>query len=164
MKIALTGHRPQRLFGNNLKNGKWQKISEWIKTTLVQNGCTVAYSGMASGSDMLFALSVKEIKESGINMDLRLVFPCNGYGSKSKDKRYLSWRREIIDASDERIFMHENWCSTCDDDRDRYMVDNCDKLIAIFDGINAGGVYKTIQYAKSIGKEVIFCPAELVRK
>ena len=86
------------------------------------------------------------------------------YGSKSKDKRYLAWRREIIDASDERIFMHENWCSTCDDDRDRYMVDNCDKLIAIFDGINAGGVYKTIQYAKSIGKEVIFCPAELVRK
>ncbi len=164
MKIALTGHRPQRLFGHNLANEQWQRISEWIKKVLMENECTVAFSGMASGSDMLYALAVKEIKENGIDIDLKLVFPCDGYGSRSKDKRYLTWRQQIIDASDERIFIHDQWCNTADDDRDKYMVDNCDKLIAIFDGIEAGGVFKTINYAKSLGKEIIYCPSELVRK
>lgn len=164
MKIALTGHRPQRLFGNNLMNEQWQRVADWIKTTLLQEQCTVAYSGMAAGSDMLFALAVKDIKDSGICVDLDLVFPCYGYGSKSKDKRYLAWRRDILGASNKRIFIHDEWCETADDDRDKYMVDHCDKLIAIFDGIETGGVFKTINYAKRTGKEVIFCPQELLRK
>lgn len=164
MRIALTGHRPQRLFGGNLMNEQWQRIADWLKVILVQNECTVAYSGMAAGSDMLFALAVKDIKESGIKMDLHLIFPCYGYGSKSDDKRYLGWRRDILKASDERIFIHDEWCKHADDDRDRYMVDHCDKLIAIFDGIETGGVFSTIKYAESQGKEIIYCPLELLRK
>lgn len=164
MKIALTGHRPQRLFGNNLYNPRWQAISKWLKDTLIQNQCSVALSGMAKGSDLLYALAVKELKQDGTNIHLQLVFPCRGYGSNSPDKRYLAWRDEAINAADETIFICDNWTPTADDDRDKYMVDNCDLLIAIFDGIDAGGVYKTIEYAKSIGREVIFCPTELVRK
>lgn len=164
MKIALTGHRTQRLFGDDLMNDQWQAIADWIKITLLKQKCTVAYSGMAAGSDMLFALAVKDINDFGISMDLHLVFPCRGYGSRSKDERYLAWRKDIINASHKSTYIHDEWCKTADDDRDRYMVDHCDKLIAIFDGIEAGGVYKTIEYAKSKGKEIIYCPQELLRK
>ena len=31
MRIALTGHRPQRLFGEDLDNEKWQAIKHWIQ-------------------------------------------------------------------------------------------------------------------------------------
>lgn len=164
MRIALTGHRPQRLFGEDLDNEKWQAIKHWIQKILLENHCTVAYSGMASGSDMLFALAVKELKEKGNNINLKLVFPCKNYGSKSKDKKYLQWRREIIKAADEEIYIHEEWCKTADDDRDKYMVKHCNALIAIFDGNNVGGVYNTIQYAKKDNKSIIYCPDKLVKK
>ena len=164
MKIALTGHRPQRLFGNNLSNTKWQAVSAWIKDVLIRNNCTVAFSGMAKGSDLLYALAVKDLAEKGYNINLNLIFPCKGYGSNSPDKRYLMWYQQAIDAANKITYIHKEWTPTADDDRDKYMVDNCDMLIAIFDGIEAGGVFKTIEYAKSLGKPIIFCPQALLAK
>ena len=164
MKIALTGHRPQRLFGEDLENENWTKIRKWLKETLIENNCSLAISGMAAGSDMLFALAVKDLKEQGENIKLELAFPCHGYGRKSSYNKYLQWRQEIIQSADKKTFIHEKWCKTADDDRDKYMVENCDILIAIFDGNNVGGVYHTIQHAKRLGKKIIYCPKELVQK
>ena len=164
MKIALTGHRPQRLFGNNLKNSKWQAVADWIKKTLLEQKCTEAFSGMAKGSDLLYALAVKELNESWRKIKLTLVFPCENYGSNSPDKRYLGWREEVINVATEKIYIHKEYTKTADNDRDKYMVDNCDILIAIFDGIEVGGVYETIKYAESIGKKIIYCPRELLEK
>lgn len=163
MKIALTGHRPQRLFGEDLENKDWTKIREWLKETLIENNCTVAYSGMASGSDMLFALAVLDLK-SEININLNLVFPCKGYGAKSSFSKYHEWRKKIINSSNKQIYIHEKYCKGADDDRDKYMVENCDILITIFDGNNVGGVYNTIKYAKRLGKKIIFCPEDLLKK
>ena len=51
------------------------------KTGLIIGSIAAAVASVAGCVATVKA--VKEIKESGINMDLRLVFPCNGYGSKS---------------------------------------------------------------------------------
>jgi hypothetical protein len=36
------------------------------------------------------------------------------------------------------------------------MVDNCDVLLAVFDGEKAGGTWITVDYAQRIGKPVVF--------
>ena len=36
------------------------------------------------------------------------------------------------------------------------MVNNCDILYAVFDGIKNGGTYITVQYAEKIGKPIIY--------
>lgn len=42
--------------------------------------------------------------------------------------------------------------------RDKYMVDNADKLIAFWDGIEKGGTYDTKIYGESLKKNVIHIP------
>ena len=45
--------------------------------------------------------------------------------------------------------------------RDEYMVEHCDILLAVWDGINIGGVWSTIQYAKKLGKPIIYFPSNI---
>ena len=40
--------------------------------------------------------------------------------------------------------------------RNRYMIDKCDVLIAVYDGFSKGGTYNAINYAKKIGKKIIY--------
>lgn len=42
--------------------------------------------------------------------------------------------------------------------RDKAMVDDSDVVLAVYDGIPAGGTYATIEYAKSKGKQIIYFP------
>ena len=49
MKIAVTGHRP-----NRLKNQQ-DNIRQWLFLQLDKHKCTEAISGMAQGADQIFA-------------------------------------------------------------------------------------------------------------
>ena len=53
MKVAITGHRPARIAG------KEQEIKSWISEYLSTIDCTKAYSGMAQGTDQIFAKVVQ---------------------------------------------------------------------------------------------------------
>lgn len=39
--------------------------------------------------------------------------------------------------------------------RNEYLVDHCDKLIAIYDGSLFGGTYNCVKYANSVSKQII---------
>ena len=80
MRIALTGHRPQRLgLLNDERSEDWKHIKDWLYGMLTIAACvepTDIYSGMASGSDTLLALTAIQMKKNGINMRLHCVLPC----------------------------------------------------------------------------------------
>ena len=42
--------------------------------------------------------------------------------------------------------------------RNHYMIDKCDVLIAVYDGFSKGGTHNAINYAKKLGKKIIFVP------
>lgn len=42
------------------------------------------------------------------------------------------------------------------------MVDHCDILLAVWDGIKSGGVWSTIRKAQKAGKQIIYCPKEVL--
>lgn len=52
-KIAITGHRPPRLLGQE------EMIRKWGREQLLQLQPSVMYNGMAEGTDKLFALLAK---------------------------------------------------------------------------------------------------------
>ena len=70
MKIAVTGHRPNKLYGYNLNNKKNIELKEKFKKILIENNCTEAITGMALGVDTIFALAVLELKSEGYNIKL----------------------------------------------------------------------------------------------
>ena len=110
MKIAITGHRPERL------NGHEQEIRNWIDE---------------------FLTGVK-INDSGII-----------YLHEDINNKYCQYYTENYSKQSYYI-------------RDKYMVDHCDVLLAVWDGKKVGGTWLTVKYAQSIGKEIIFFPQSIL--
>ena len=66
MIICVTGHRPDKLYGYDLTDPRWQDLKNIFKEKLIEMKCTNAISGMALGVDTIFALAVLELKKKGI--------------------------------------------------------------------------------------------------
>lgn len=162
MKVALTGHRPQRLgMPDDELDDKWDEIGNWIRnnliqmlqTTLLEDDSLDVYCGMATGSDILFGTSSAFLKAADIvPLKLHCVLPCKNYNSSHK------YYNDIKMVADEWIELADKFYKGCDNVRDQYLVDHCDVLLAVWDGIKSGGVWSTIRKAQKAGKQIIYCP------
>lgn len=47
MKICVTGHRPNKMYGYDICNKQWTELKEKFKKLLVENKCDEAITGMA---------------------------------------------------------------------------------------------------------------------
>ena len=138
MKIAVTGHRPGRIAG------KEKDIEAWFRKKLTQMDCTEAYSGMAQGSDQIFARVVEDL---GIPL-----ICCYPY----KRSSFHDVEKEINDKANDVRFISDEYSKKSFWVRDKYMVDNCDALLAVFDGEKVGGTWITVNYAEKIGRPVFY--------
>ena len=158
MKVALTGHRPQRLgMPDDELDDKWGEIRGWIVNNLVYILQTTdsldIYCGMASGADILFGMTSIVLKECNvIPLRIHCVLPCKDYNSSHK------YYNDIKLLADEWIELADKFYKGCDNARDQYMIDHCDVLLAVWDGIKSGGVWSTIHRAQKAGKQIIYCP------
>ena len=165
MKVALTSHRPERLgLLSDEGSHEWKNIRDWLVKQitdirmfdLIQNHTTDLYCGMASGSDILFGIIASIYRANALNIKLNCVLPCKEYNSSNK------YYQLIKDNADEWVELSEEFYKGCDNVRDQYMVDHCDVLLAIWDGNKSGGVWSTIRKAQKAGKQIIYCPKEIV--
>ncbi len=76
MIICVTGHRPDKLYGYDLTDPRWQDLKNIFKEKLIEMKCTNAISGMALGVDTIFALAVLELKKEGHPIQLHCALPC----------------------------------------------------------------------------------------
>lgn len=165
MKIALTGHRPQRLdLPEDELSSEWKNINNWLTEQIVkyfEKGIIendeelVAYSGMASGCDIAFGMRVSLLKKM-LKIKLICVLPCKDYNSS-----HVHYE-ELKKDADGWIELSDSFYKGCDNMRDQYLVDKCDVLLAIWDGKKSGGVWSTICKAKKAGKEIIYCPNKML--
>lgn len=149
MIIAGTGHRPPVLFKDNFYSPTnkqkliafaTDKIDEFAKTWHPRlNG---VISGMAQGWD-------NAIAHAALNLNIPLIaaVPFTGMDSKwpkdSKDdyNYLLSKASEVVIVSEGGYANYKFFL------RDQYMVDNCDLLLALYNGNPTGGTAITVKYA-----------------
>lgn len=115
---------------------------------LAAAGVRTFLCGMALGFDLLCAEEVLLLREE---LPVRLVacIPCADQAarySKSARERY----ERILDRCDERAVLHECYCDGCMFERNRYMVDRADLLLAYYTG-RRGGTKYTVGYAEKRG-------------
>ena len=62
---------------------------------------------------------------------------------------------DLLRDSDRIIQLCDNYQRGCYHIRNRYMVEHCDALIAIYNGEPKGGTSYTVNYARKLGKEIV---------
>ena len=141
MIIAGTGHRTHRLQGRDAQ------VQGAVFDLLTELRPTEVISGMADGFDMYLALAALEQ-----DIPLTAAVPFMGHGSRVSQEVY-----DFIKSAAKRVVY------TCEYEykgawqyllRDQWMVDNCDLLLACWDGEPFGGTYVTVEYAIKVGRPV----------
>ena len=144
---AFTGHR-------ELKEGfSLQRLEETIDEILLL-GARTFYNGLAVGFDLVSAELVLQKKK--LYPDIRLV-GCIPFENQAKyyppqdKKRY----ENILRSCDERVILYQTYTKECYFERNRYMCDRADCLIAYCLQNNGGTAY-TVNYFQKTKKNRVF--------
>jgi len=136
MILAVTGHRPQRL------KGQEQLIKEWAVEQLTRLQPSLVIDGMAQGTDQIVATAAKEL---GIHVLCCYPFP----------KKYYHPVEQWIMEDNPFVFVSKEYSKKAYYVRDCWMVDHADALLCVWDGIGSGGTFLTRNYALKKNKQII---------
>lgn len=157
---AFTGHRPTRFaFKYNeaaptcakLKNVLAKQIAR-----LYRCGVTQYLTGCALGVDMWAGEAVLALAEQYPEISLRCIVPFAGQERQwttAQQARY----NVLLQRSSQTVIIRDRYTDDCYFARNRYLVDNSDVLLAVYDGEakKRSGTGYTVRYAQSTGKPVL---------
>ncbi len=149
--VAITAHRPNRL-------GPESIIKQSIQQAYIDLGVTKVIQGCAAGGDLLAASVAAEM-----GIPYIAARPWAGHSPREEDKQdyleMLQYAERIVDVDPSNVYRGP----TVYHERNRWMCNNAQALVAIFDGIPRGGAFQTVKYAQSkgwsLGKEIYWIDA-----
>lgn len=115
----------------------------------IEDGFTRFISGFAEGTDLLFAAIVAEEKEKNPGIHLEAAIP---YATRVKSKSFLF--QKMLASCDFIHVLCDKYSPSVFFVRNRYMVLESDRVIAVYDGREKGGTVFYIRYAHTQGKEL----------
>jgi uncharacterized phage-like protein YoqJ len=150
MIVAFTGHRPDKLGGYELPNPTYIQVCRQIGRTLQEVAPEKVISGMALGVDQWAAYIAYKL-----GIPFIAAIPFANQECKWPEKSQKTYNHLLNLAAERVIVSPGEYSPSKMQIRNQWMVDHCDKLIAVWDQ-TPGGTANCINYAKSIGKEIIF--------
>ena len=134
---CVTGHR-------DIPAEQADRIRELLRQeilTAIGDGYTHFICGFAAGADLLFAEIVVELKEiCPITLEAAIPYPGR---MKTPDKTF----QRLIRCCDTVKIHSDQYSKDCYMRRNRYMVDQSQRVIAVYDGRSTGGTASTVRYA-----------------
>lgn len=142
---CITGHR---VIPDNSFNFVFDKLQEEVYQA-ISEGFSIFYSGFADGTDMFFSWIVAAAKEK--HPDIRLIAAIP-YRKRlfNKDEAFQGLLKDCDDIK----VISEEYHPSCYFERNKFMANNSERVITVYDGRKSGGTYKTIQYARSLKKDI----------
>jgi uncharacterized phage-like protein YoqJ len=144
MIVAFTGHRPERL------KDRVNEVYSAIQAFMLEENPSLVISGMAQGVDQLAAGWARALQIPWI-----AAVPFRDQYTRWPQVHQDMYKK-LLESAQRIEVISESYSRDVYQKRDEWMVDNCDKLIAVWDGIKAGGTYNTIKYAEKIGRPIRF--------
>ena len=163
LTCCFTGHRPQALpFGFDEQDRRcirmrfllWNLLNKLITEKNVKH----FISGMAMGVDQICAEVVLELKARHPEITLECAFPCETQAIKWSDSQRERYYRIASECVKETMLQH-HYTNDCMQNRNKYMVDNSDIVIAVWNG-KPSGTGSTVRYAHEKGKTIIVIDPE----
>ena len=115
----------------------------------IEDGYTRFISGFAEGIDLMFASIVAEEKAQHPELFLEAAIPPAGR-LKTPNQQF----HELLQACNGVKVECEKYVPSCFMQRNRYMVHQSQRVIAVYDGRDHGGTLFTMRCAHTLGKEV----------
>ncbi len=108
---------------------------------------------MARGVDLWAAEIVLRQCETNSKIELIAAIPYNGFEKSwcELDKQIYN---QILGKAKEVIFVCCHYSRYCFQLRNKYMIDNCSRIIALYNG-EKGGTRNTLEYAKKSNIEIV---------
>ncbi len=154
---CFTGHRPNKLHGYDpFSEGNKEMLftlREIIINHIELHNVDTFISGMALGIDMWAARIVLKLKEKYPHIKLIAAVPCKNHPNKWPKKSQDEWQ-SIIDRADTVHYVSEDeYTPWCMQERNKWMVDNSNYVIAVWDGTK-GGTANCVNYAKKKNRTI----------
>lgn len=148
MILAGTGHRPEQLGGYAPSNTQ-ARIYAVTLEHLVRLTPEKVISGMALGFDMMLAEACIEL-----GIPFIAAVPCATQADVWPRASQERWRELISEAFEVKV-LSRVYTHRCMQERNAWMVDHSDGLIACWNGETSGGTWNCIQYANQMGKHIL---------
>ena len=145
ISCAFTGHRQM---GENFNPTLFKQTVEQF----ILQGIKYFYCGMAMGFDLIAADVVLELKEKYPHVVLIACVPCPDQEKNFPTEEKEKYKR-ILPLCDKVARLSESYYRGCMLARDRFMVDNCHRVLAYLDRQDGGTAY-TVRYAKSKKRDI----------
>ena len=155
---AFTGHRPSKLpWRYDETDSRCVALKAVLAEqimALLEAGFTQFLSGMAEGTDIFCSEIILAMRKENPAIKLHCILPCTTQAEKwavSSRDRY----RSILEQADSVVYVSRDYHKDCMLDRNRFMVEHTDILLAVYRGTRRSGTGATVHYAKKMNKEVI---------
>lgn len=122
---------------------------------MVNVGHDTFITGMAIGADQLFANAVIMLKNAGHQIRLVAAVPFVGQEGKWPAKSQGAYREIIARCDHVRIVSDGAYSPAKMQIRNQWMVDNSDTVLAVWNGVEKGGTWNCLQYARQQGRSII---------
>lgn len=117
-----------------------------------ENGCRTFIAGGAIGFDTLVAREVIRFRISHPDVTLKLALPCVNQEANWTEEQKSAYAYTLA-AADEIIYISDEYTDTCMKERNRYLAEHADLLIAYVSRA-ASGAGQTVRMAKERGVRV----------
>jgi uncharacterized phage-like protein YoqJ len=142
---CVTGHR--EIPADKLDNVR-RELQREVDTAL-NDGYRVFITGFAEGVDMLFARCVNERRGEYPDIFLEAALP---YANRSK--RLDKDGKELLSTCNGVKIICQEYQHDCFFQRNRYMVQQSSRVIAVYDGRSEGGTLFTMDYAEALKRDL----------
>lgn len=147
-KCSFTGHRV-------IPYSHSERLDDLLSRAIdfaYSEGCREFYTGGALGFDTMAAKKLIAYRISHSDVRLILVVPCENQAEKWSQSDIGTYEY-ILSCADEVIFCSEEYTKDCMRQRNEYLADVCDILIA-YSGRYSSGSAQTVRMAEARGKAV----------
>lgn len=153
--VCFTGHRPEKLpDGGKLSSEKIRVLKSMLYAQIssaADDGFDTFITGMQRGIDLWAGEAVMSMMAQR-ELHLVAALPYKDMGANFKDNDKWLFGR-IMDCAEKIVVISDDYTPACMSMRNKFMVDNSSRLIAVI-GEEKSGSGQTVRYAHKQGIEI----------
>ena len=157
MYCCFTGHRPESLpWMSNENDPRCIKLKNILTDVIRQSvfdGYKDFYCGMARGTDTYAAEAVLKLSSEFEDVHLHAVLPCPDQHNPWNQADRIRYEN-LLGLCYDKTVISPFYTDTCMLTRNRFMVDNSLRTIAVWNGNFRGGTAYTVRYSKKQNRQI----------